>query len=283
MLYSIVIPCYNSAKTIRKVVELTSAELNRLKKDSYEFILVDDFSPDGGKTLDELISLSKEYPFIKVVELAQNSGQHNAVMAGLNEASGDAIIAMDDDLQTHPSQLHILLEEFDKGFDIVYGYYPEKKHSLFRNFGSYVNYLSVRILIGKPKDMKTTILRLAGYISGEARIVAAALFCSVTYTITSLLASYLLRPIINKFIYFEEGGADLAFRIKGLLSWLVLLAIIYGISVFTHWLQQRLMLQASQRTLVRLRADLFAKLQSLLHHVCDEFAVQCAHYRGSSF
>jgi len=63
---------------------------------------------------------------------------------------------MDDDLQTHPSQLHILLEEFDKGFDIVYGYYPEKKHSLFRNFGSYVNYLSVRILIGKPKDMKTS-------------------------------------------------------------------------------------------------------------------------------
>ena len=67
---------------------------------------------------------------------------------------------------------------------------------------------------GKPKDMKTTILRLAGYISGEARIVAAALFCSVTYTITSLLASYLLRPIINKFIYFEEGGADLSLRIK---------------------------------------------------------------------
>lgn len=156
MFYSIVIPCYNSSMTIRKVVEMTSEELDRLGKHSYEFVLVDDFSPDGGKTLDELISLTKEYPFVKVVELAQNSGQHNAVMAGLNEASGDAIIAMDDDLQTHPSQLHILLEEFDKGFDIVYGYYPEKKHSLFRNFGSYVNYLSVRILIGKPKDMKTS-------------------------------------------------------------------------------------------------------------------------------
>jgi len=63
---------------------------------------------------------------------------------------------MDDDMQTHPSQLPILFEEFDKGFDIVYGYYPQKKHSLFRNFGSYINYLSVRILIGKPKDMKTS-------------------------------------------------------------------------------------------------------------------------------
>ena len=156
MLYSIVIPCYNSSPTIRKVVEMTAAELDKLGKDQYEFILVDDFSPDGGKTLHELLDLANEYPFVKVVELAQNSGQHNAVMAGLNIASGDAVIAMDDDLQTHPSQLHILLEEFDKGFDIVYGYYPEKKHSLFRNFGSYVNYLSVRILIGKPKDMKTS-------------------------------------------------------------------------------------------------------------------------------
>lgn len=156
MLYSIVIPCYNSAPTIRKVVELTSAELDGLGKHDYEFILVEDFSPDGGKTLHELIDLSNDYHFVKVVELAQNSGQHNAVMAGLNTASGDAIIAMDDDLQTHPSQLPILMEEFEKGYDIVYGYYPEKKHSPFRNFGSYVNYLSVRLLIGKPKDMKTS-------------------------------------------------------------------------------------------------------------------------------
>lgn len=156
MLYSIVIPCYNSAKTIRKVVELTSAELNKLGKTPYEFVLVDDFSPDGGETLHELLDLAKEYSFVKVVELAQNSGQHNAIMAGLNVASGDVLIAMDDDMQTHPSQLHILMEEFEKGYDIVYGYYPEKKHSLFRNFGSYVNYMSVRVLIGKPKDMKTS-------------------------------------------------------------------------------------------------------------------------------
>lgn len=156
MLYSIIVPCYNSALTIRKVVELTSLELNKLNKNQYEFILVDDHSPDGGKTLCELKALANEYSYVKVVSLAQNSGQHNAVMAGLNIASGDVLIAMDDDLQTHPSQLPKLFEEFDKGFDIVYGYYPEKKQSPFRNFGSYINYMSVRILIGKPKDMKTS-------------------------------------------------------------------------------------------------------------------------------
>ncbi len=156
MLYSVVIPCYKSSHTIRQVVELTIEQLEALGKTPFEFVLVDDFSPDGGDTLCVLRELADEHPFVRVVELAKNAGQHNAVMAGLNHTRGDVIICMDDDLQTHPSQLPALFEEFDKGYDIAYGYYPEKKHSPFRNFGSWVNYISVRILIQKPKDLKTS-------------------------------------------------------------------------------------------------------------------------------
>ena len=156
MLYSVVIPCYKSSQSIRQVVELTSETLTSLGRTPFEFVLVDDFSPDDGATVRELHALAEDYPFVTVVELAQNAGQHNATMAGLNVACGDVIISMDDDLQTHPSQLHLLFDEFDKGSDVVYGYYPEKKHSAFRNFGSRVNHWSVRILIGKPKDMKTS-------------------------------------------------------------------------------------------------------------------------------
>ena len=156
MLYSVVIPCYMSSHTIRQVVEETSAELDRLNRTPYEFVLVDDFSPDNGETLCELKALADQYDFITVVELAQNAGQHNAVMAGLNEAAGDVLIAMDDDMQTHPSQLHKLFSAFDEGYDIVYGYYPEKKHSGFRNFGSWLNSASFRVLIGKPKELKTS-------------------------------------------------------------------------------------------------------------------------------
>lgn len=156
MLHSIVIPCYNSDQTIRKVVESTMEEMNRLGKKEYEFILVDDYSPNNPKTITVLKELAEEYESVKVIELAYNSGQHNAIMAGLNYASGDVIIAMDDDGQTHPSQLQFLFAELEKGYDVVYGYYEKKKHSLFRNFGSYVNHLTVRYLIGKPKDMKVS-------------------------------------------------------------------------------------------------------------------------------
>lgn len=156
VLHSIIIPCYKSSQTIRKVVEMTAAELENLNIHEYEFILVDDYSPDGGATLDQLRALARDHAYVKVIALAKNSGQHNAVMAGLNYASGELLIAMDDDMQTHPSQLKYLLAEIDKGYDIVYGYYPQKKHSHFRNFGSFMNYFTVRILIGKPKDMKTS-------------------------------------------------------------------------------------------------------------------------------
>lgn len=156
MLYSIIIPCYRSSRTIRKVVEMTMAEMEKLNKKEYEFVLVDDCSPDGGETMAALQGLVRDYPCVRVVELAKNAGQHNAVLAGLNYAGGDVFIAMDDDMQTHPSQLKYLLDKFEEGYDIVYGYYPQKKHSKFRNFGSYINYLSARILLKKPKDLKTS-------------------------------------------------------------------------------------------------------------------------------
>ena len=154
-MYSFVIPCYNSSESIRHVVELTMEEMEKMNRREFEFVLVNDYS-SSTKTMPVLKKLAEEYPCVTVLNLAKNAGQHNAIMAGLNYAKGDILIGMDDDMQTHPSQLPYLFEELEKGYDIVYGYYPEKKHSAFRNFGSWVNYISGRILIGKPKELKTS-------------------------------------------------------------------------------------------------------------------------------
>ena len=156
MKYSVVIPCYNSSKTIRKVVEQTGEELTRLGITDFEFVLVNDCSPDDRATYKEICAICEDYPDVTGIDLAKNAGQHNAIMAGLHIADGDFVIGMDDDMQTHPSQIGIMLDELEKGYDIVYGYYPEKKHSPFRNFGSWVNYITVRIMIGKPKWLKTS-------------------------------------------------------------------------------------------------------------------------------
>ena len=116
---------------------------------------------------------------------------------------------------------------------------------------------------GKPKNTKVTVTRLARYVSREKKLIITALICSLINTGTTLAASYLLRPIINKFIYFDGESSDITARLSGLGVWLIFLAVIYGVSVLTQWAQQRLMLTASQRTLVRMRSELFNKLQSL--------------------
>ena len=116
---------------------------------------------------------------------------------------------------------------------------------------------------GRPKNLKNSVIRLLRYIAGEKILFGAAVISSLVYTVTSLAASYLLRPIINRFIYFDPEQADPGARAAGLARWLLILAVVYGISVLTQWLQQRLMLEASQRTLVRMREELFDRLQSL--------------------
>jgi len=154
--YSVVIPCYRSSKTIMTVVEETSKELSRLKMVPFEFVLIDDFSPDGGETVREIKAIAEKYEYVTSIALAHNVGQHNAIICGLNYAKGDNIILMDDDMQTHPSQLSKIIGGLDEDHDVVYGYYPNKKHSGFRKFGSWFTHTSVRILLGKPKDMKTS-------------------------------------------------------------------------------------------------------------------------------
>lgn len=155
-MYSIVIPCYQSSKTIKKAVACTRQTMLEMQRTDFEFILVNDCSPDNGETLSVLRELAQDDSRIKVINLGKNAGQHNAMMAGLRHAKGEVIISMDDDMQTHPSQLPKMFEAFEEGFDVVYGYYPNKKHSLFRNLGSWFNRTTVTLLLGKPKEITSS-------------------------------------------------------------------------------------------------------------------------------
>ncbi len=116
---------------------------------------------------------------------------------------------------------------------------------------------------GKPKDTKNTVLRMCRYLSKERVMLVTAIVSVLIYTGASLAASYMLRPIINKFIYYDATEHDLSGRIAGLLTNLILLGCVYALAVFTQWLQQRLMLTVSQRSLKRMRQELFDKLQTL--------------------
>ncbi|MEZ3501876.1 MAG: glycosyltransferase family 2 protein [Lachnospiraceae bacterium] len=155
-MYSVIIPCYRSAQTIETVVDSTIEEMNKMGCTELEFVLVNDCSPDNGKTLQKLRELAERHSCVKVIDLAKNVGQHNAVMAGLRNASGDVIISMDDDMQTRPSELSKMFAVFEEGYDVVYGCYSEKKESLFRRFGSWFNSVCVAYCLQKPKEITSS-------------------------------------------------------------------------------------------------------------------------------
>lgn len=147
---SVVIPCYYSEKSIAAVVQKTAAELNEYC--NYEFVLVNDGSNDG--TYSEIKRLAEKFNFVIGVDLAKNCGQHNAILAGMKYAGGDYILGMDDDFQTHPSQIKRLIYKLNEGYDIVYGRFPKRHHGFFRNIISYLSHISVCYLLDKPKDLK---------------------------------------------------------------------------------------------------------------------------------
>lgn len=151
-LISIVIPCYNSQATIRKVVEMVMDEFKKMEQYECEFVLVNDGSPKDD-TYGEIRRLGEDYANVKGVNLLRNFGQHNALMAALHYTSGDYILGMDDDMQTHPSQITKLIHKMEEGFDLVYGCYPKKKNSFLKNLSSKINEVSSRILLGRPKDI----------------------------------------------------------------------------------------------------------------------------------
>ena len=161
---SIVIPVYNSEKTIGTLVEQLQSILNGKYK--FDIILINDGSQD--RSFDVLKDISIRYDNIKVLDLSRNFGQHNAIMAGFNYADGDYVVTMDDDLQHPPEEILKLIKEIENGHDVVYGQYVVKQHSFFKNFGSEVNNVMANILIKKPKEIRFTSFRIIkSYVISE--------------------------------------------------------------------------------------------------------------------
>ena len=113
---------------------------------------------------------------------------------------------------------------------------------------------------GKPKDSAQTIRRLMQYINDAKAQIAVAFICILLNTGATLAGSYMLRPIINIYIAPTDGSRGNA---AGLFFSLVVLAMIYFTGVCANYLQAKVMLTVAQNALVKLRNDLFTKMQSL--------------------
>lgn len=163
-LVSFVIPCYRSEQTVGRVVEEIDTTMQKLGAYSYEIILVNDSSPDD--TFGVIRTLCAQRGDICGINLSQNFGQHAALMAGFHYTHGDVVVCLDDDGQTPADEVGKLLDKIEEGYDVVYAKYAQKQHTGFRNFGSKINELMTRVMLGKPKE-----LYLSSYFAARRFVV----------------------------------------------------------------------------------------------------------------
>ena len=154
---SIIVPVYKSQETINELVERLVKTLSQLEND-YEIILVDDRSPDDSwQILKKLKSIYKNQ--LSIIRLQSNSGQHNALIAGLSRAKGDFVITIDDDLQNPPEEIPRIIEMLNKGCDLVIGSYAVKEHNYVRNFSGKLIDKILRMIFKLPKNFQLTSYR----------------------------------------------------------------------------------------------------------------------------
>lgn len=156
MKISFVIPCYGSEETLEGVVSEIKTVVSQRPNLKYEVVMVSDHSPD--KVYQVIERMCHEDPMhLRGLELARNFGQHSALMAGYAHSDGDIVVSLDDDGQAPVESVFTLLDEMEQEpIDVVFGSYPRKKHSLFRNLGSMVNDFMLRWLLGKPRSLHIT-------------------------------------------------------------------------------------------------------------------------------
>jgi undecaprenyl-phosphate 4-deoxy-4-formamido-L-arabinose transferase len=149
---SIVIPVYRSAKILPALVQqIDAAMIAAGLANNFELILVNDCSPDDSWSVIE--QLCDQYSTIKGLNLMKNTGQHNAIMAGLNHAAGKTIVMMDDDLQHSPQDIIRLLQKMTEGFDVCYTKFSKRRHSAWKVlFSKFTDKVAV-IMLDKPKDI----------------------------------------------------------------------------------------------------------------------------------
>lgn len=146
---SVVIPLYKCSAAILELSKRLEESLYEIGK-NYEIIFVDDSSPEND--WETVLLLSKENPRIKGIKLSRNFGQHYAITAGLEHASGEWIVVMDGDLQDQPEEINKLYKKAKTGYDIVLGKRAQRKDSSFKIFLSKLFYRIFSYLTNTRQD-----------------------------------------------------------------------------------------------------------------------------------
>jgi len=131
---SVVVPVYNEEAVIFESYTRLKGVLDRLDA-PYELIFVNDGSRDATPSI--IRGICETDPTVRLIDFARNFGHQTAITAGMDYASGDAVVVIDADLQDPPEVIPEMIAKWREGFDVVYGQRARRKgETLFKRFTS---------------------------------------------------------------------------------------------------------------------------------------------------
>ena len=180
--YSIVVPVYESSKSVEKLVQRVCSVMEEEVKQSFEIVLVDDgsTSPETRATLESLCS---KFANVMAVILMRNYGKSGAVMCGFEHAQGKWIITLDDDLQHLPEHISQLLEH--QAHDVVVANYVKKNHSLLTRITSNLKSKFDLYVLGLPCKMSPMKLIRADIVEKMLQIMGSKPFIPALLSFTT--------------------------------------------------------------------------------------------------
>jgi undecaprenyl-phosphate 4-deoxy-4-formamido-L-arabinose transferase len=188
MKVSVVIPVYNEEGNLPELLRRLRAVMEAGGR-PYELVFVDDGSRDRSREI--LQAAARERPdLVRVLELARNFGQHQAILAAFEQVSGDVIVTLDADLQNPPEEIPKLLAKIEEGYDVVGGVRQSRQDSLLRRASSrIVNRVTTTITRMKLTDFGCMLRAYSrGVVEEINRCDEAATF------IPALAQSFARRP-----------------------------------------------------------------------------------------
>lgn len=166
---SIIVPIYNEVENIPILVEQICQVMDSLKGES-ELILVDDGSSDGTSAL--LDEFAYKDARLVVVHFRKNYGQTAAMQAGLEQARGECLVTMDGDLQNEPADIPRMLEQLERGYDLVHGWRRDRQDTLItRKIPSKIaNWLISKVTRFPIHDLGCTLKVMRAEIAEELEL-----------------------------------------------------------------------------------------------------------------
>lgn len=156
--YSLVIPVFNEEQVIKESYLRIKKAISAAGED-YELIYINDGSTD---LTDSIIkSFCSNDSHVKLISFSRNFGHQIAISAGLDYASGDAVIVIDADLQDPPEVILEMIKKWKEGFDVVYGKRIERKgETLFKKFTAFAFYRLLKFLTREDLPVDSGDFRL---------------------------------------------------------------------------------------------------------------------------